>query len=361
MQYLEMRACGVLLWAFTALSSATLSAEPVSFVQELVGDPMIPGAVLSWATADQLQVVVAGTRIDGQDAPIDRDDLWHLGAITKSMTATVAARIVEAGLISWETTIGFRLAAIASEIRPEYFDVTLEELLSHVSGLPADLGMNDRVRLSGDADEDVDRANYVRTIFSGEPEGNRDEYLYSNAGYVVVALMLEEATGERWETLMQTHLFEPLGMDSAGFGAPLGDQPQGHRVGLLGLLRPVAHGRRADNIPALGPAGRVHMSAEDVLVYLRAHLLRPDWYLSEATWMQLHSPIPETGYALGWSVTDDGRLRHLGLNALQYAQVLVDPPARRVVFVAVNSGAVDAVVSLVDDVARRMLDMHTSP
>ncbi|MFT7449163.1 MAG: CubicO group peptidase (beta-lactamase class C family), partial [Glaciecola sp.] len=90
MQYLEMRAWGVLLWAFTALSSATLSAEPVPFVQELVGDPTIPGAVLSWATADQLQVVVAGTRIDSQDAPIDRDDLWHLGAIAKSMTATVA-------------------------------------------------------------------------------------------------------------------------------------------------------------------------------------------------------------------------------------------------------------------------------
>ncbi|MFT7449029.1 MAG: hypothetical protein ACI9LZ_003978 [Glaciecola sp.] len=77
--------------------------------------------------------------------------------------------------------------------------------------------------------------------------------------------------------------------------------------------------------------------------------------------MQLHSPIPETGYALGWSVTDDGRLRHSGSNTLWYAQVLFDPPARRVVFVAVNSGAVDAVGRSVDDVARRMLDMHTSP
>jgi hypothetical protein len=54
-------------------------------------------------------------------------------------------------------------------------------------------------------------------------------------------------------------------------------------------------------------------------------------------------------------------LAAFGLKRATVAQVLVDPPARRVVFVAVNSGAVDAVVSLVDDVARRMLDMHTSP
>ena len=75
------------------------------------------------------------------------------------------------------------------------------------------------------------------------------EFLYSNAGYVIAGAMLEQVTGESWEELIRTEVFEPLGMTRAGFGAPGSadavDQPRGHRAGLFGGLNAVAPGPRA--------------------------------------------------------------------------------------------------------------------
>jgi CubicO group peptidase (beta-lactamase class C family) len=57
-------------------------------------------------------------------------------------------------------------------------------------------------------------------------------YRYSNVGYAVAACIAESITGQAWEDLMRTQLFEPLGLTSAGFGSPgspgVRDQPWGH-------------------------------------------------------------------------------------------------------------------------------------
>src|SRR5690606_14906599 len=86
------------------------------------------------------------------------------------------------------------------------------------------------------------------------------EKIYSNQGYAIAGVMLEKASGQTWEGLMQTMLFDPLGMTSAGFGAPATpgkvDQPWGHEPGLFGQ-KPVPPGPRADNPLAIAPAGAV--------------------------------------------------------------------------------------------------------
>ena len=48
----------------------------------------------------------------------------------------------------------------------------------------------------------------------------RSSYSYSNCGPVVAARMLEVATGKAWEDLLREQVLEPLGLTSAGFGAP---------------------------------------------------------------------------------------------------------------------------------------------
>ncbi len=92
---------------------------------------------------------------------------------------------------------------------------------------------------------------------------------YSNIGYVIVGTILEKITGKIWEQLISEEIFNPLGMNSAGFGIPqtLGlmdpDQPWGHSE----TLEPTTD----SNALWIGPAGNVHCSLEDWLKYLKFH------------------------------------------------------------------------------------------
>src|SRR5204863_2580593 len=49
-----------------------------------------------------------GERKRGSGVPIELGDRWHLGSITKSMTATMIARLIESGQMQWSDSIGGR-------------------------------------------------------------------------------------------------------------------------------------------------------------------------------------------------------------------------------------------------------------
>jgi hypothetical protein len=72
----------------------------------------------------------------------------------------------------------------------------------------------------------------------GRPKGPMGAtFEYSHIGYVVAGAILEEKFGESWESLIHTRLFEPLKLQTAGFGAPgrqgAIDQPVALRLGLM--------------------------------------------------------------------------------------------------------------------------------
>lgn len=334
-----------LLLALAAAAPPPAGADPAEIAAALVAEPAVPGAVVGWITEDDSARAVAGVRRAGAAEPVTEDDLWHIGSLTKSMTATLAARMVEAGLIGWDTTAGELLGAEHPDMAEAWRGVPLEAFLRHASGMRANLSLFGTLRVGQGP-----RHDYVARALASPPEGERGGYLYSNAGYVVAGAMLEAAGGAPWEELVAREVFAPLGLASAGFGPPEGDQPQGHRGALFGGLRPVPPGPRADNIPALGPAGRVHLSAADMLRYLRAHLLAEEEYLSAGSWARLHRAEGPGGYAMGW-VEADGVLRHSGSNTMWFAQMRLYRAEGVAVFVAVNSGLIERVRPAVEAAA----------
>lgn len=322
----------VLFALFAGFSPIPAGAELPDIAAALAGEAAIPGAAVGWATRETRALAVAGFRRVDATAEIAETDLWHIGSLTKSMTSVLAARLVEAGTLRWESTVADLLGRDHPAMASHWRDVTLEELLRHASGMQANPGLLQRLSLGSGS-----RPDYVAHMLSTAPAGPRGGFLYSNAGYVVAGAMLEAAAGAPWESLIATEVFGPLGLASAGFGPPMGDQPQGHRAGLLGGLVAVSPGPRADNPPALAPAGRVHLSAPDMLSYLQAHLVADPAYLSPESWARLHRAEGPGDYALGW-VDVDGILRHSGSNTLWFAQMRLDQAGGRASFVAVNSG-----------------------
>jgi D-alanyl-D-alanine carboxypeptidase len=356
--------------ALTALALALQTPDTLVMdaqAADLLSETGSPGAALALDCGAGVLEGVAGLRIAGTDAVIQRGDLWHLGSNTKAMTATLAARLVDRGVISWDATVGATLGAAYAEIHPQLEDATLAELLAHQGGFISNAGVITALRLAGaDADRDLaaDRRRYAEAVFS-EPGGPRGAFRYSNAGYVIAALMMEAVTETPYEQLMEMEVFEPLGMGAAGWGPPgepgAADQPRGHRAGLLGGLQAREPGGGADNPPAMNPAGRAHMPFEDLLGFLRAHAARPESYLSPDSWSRLQTPVGESGYALGWGVRESGMLSHAGSNTMWYMQMAVDPASGCVAGVAVNDGRIDQVSAPVSDALTALLRQAAQP
>jgi CubicO group peptidase (beta-lactamase class C family) len=325
------------------------ASDPSGVVAALIEQTGSPGAAAARACPDIHEAGAAGLRIEGALEPVGAGDLWHMGSNTKAMTATLAARLVEQGVIAWTTTIGEGLAALELDIADTLREATLEDLLSHRSGMTANAGLLTTMGLAGaDADRDVraDRLTYAQAVLP-EAGGPRGAFAYSNAGYVIAALMMEQAAGRPYETLMSQEVFAPMGMDGAGWGPPgepgAADQPRGHRPGLFGGLGAREPGAGADNPPAMNSAGRLHLPLDDLLEFLMAHRDRPEAYLSSDSWAQLHAPRGGGDYALGWGVRADGSLAHAGSNTMWFARMVIDEPSGCVAVVVVNDGRIDTV------------------
>jgi len=290
---------------------------------------------------------------------VEPEDIWHIGSDTKAMTATLVARLAEQGRLSWDDTVADHLGDAAPRMNSAYRDMTFTHLLSHRAGVPANVGVMGMLQLAGaDADRDAaaDRARYTGWMLRKRPAVEAEaEFLYSNAGYVIAASMVEAATGETYENLMAREVFEPLGLTTAGWGPPGStdaiDQPRGHKGD---PPRAVGLGAGADNPVAMNSAGRVHMSLADVARFAGAHMAaeRGDEvsYLSAQSWSRLHTPPFGGGYAMGWGVGADGSLRHAGSNTMWLLQIVAWPEHDRAVIVAFNDGRVAALRGHVADV-----------
>jgi D-alanyl-D-alanine carboxypeptidase len=344
-------------------ATSTLQAGTVAeTVDQVLADTEVPGVAVGSFRDGKIETGFGGLRAIGQEDAVGAGDLWHVGSDTKAMTATLVARLVEADVIEWTDTVGGVLGDAIPDIDPAYRDVTYIELLSHRSGLPANIGRFASLGLAGFlANRDIlaDRIAYATDVLADPPADAADGFLYSNAGYVVVGAMLEAETGKAWEILLQTHVAAPLGMTDVGFGAPgrpgITDQPRGHARGLLGGISAVEPGSPgSDNIPALGPAGTLHLSVADMMRFLRAHATRDPGFLSPESWETLQTPAPGADYALGWGLDGDC-LGHSGSNTMWYAQMVICPDRQEAAFVATNLGEVDVLEAPIRSAVAKLL------
>jgi CubicO group peptidase (beta-lactamase class C family) len=301
-----------------------------------------------------VEMAATGQRAVGYAEQVTEHDLWHIGSLTKAMTATLAAVLVERGVVSWDTTIGHVLPDLVGRMRDEFVDVRLDELLYHTAGLVTDVSRAPSwSSLFTDQSPIIEqRRRFAAELLALPPDSERGRYSYTNAGYIVAGAMLEEITGESWEALVRREVFDPLGMESTGFGAPgssaVRDQPWGHR-GSAGNYSAVAPGPYADNPAALGPAGTVHNTLAEYSKFMIEHLAGASGQgelVSAQAFEKLHTPSPGNSYALGWvlaqSAWANGRvLHHVGSNNLWRAVVWL-APERELGFFAVTNAADDA-------------------
>jgi len=311
----------------------------------------IPALAAGAACGDSIIALgVSGLRrIDAQQRVTMRDR-FYIGSIGKSMTATALARLVERGLLSWDSQVQ-EVLDLPDAVPQAFREVTLRQLLSHRSGLPKFTQFTNREAIAAvprtEGTPMAQRRAFAEWALVQNPlHTPGTTYDYSNAGYTVAVVMAEEITGVPWERTMQELLFEPLGLTGAGFGPPAlhsPDQPWGH-TSEGGRFVPFAPERRDPWVgTVLTGAGNVHMTIEDLVRYLHFHLQgltgKPE-LLRGTTFRTLHTPVDESSYALGWAVMDAGGEPlsvHAGSDNTIYAQVLIFPARNVAVAIAANA------------------------
>lgn len=293
--------------------------------------------------------VAVGVRKWGDPAPVTTNDEFHIGSCTKSMTATLAAIVIEQGKLQWNTTIADVFPELKGKMDKQYEAVTVEQLLHHRGGVPGDPPPAAWKRAWQQAGTPTQqRREFIEAVLREPPAAAPGEKeIYSNQGYVIVGAMLEKITGRDYETLMTEKLFKPLHMDTAGFGPPgtedKVDQPWGH-VHRLFMTIPI----QLDNPPAIAPAGRVHCSLDDLALYAMFHLQEgTTGLLNPETLKRLHTPDgrnisnPTENYACGWVILKRGWaggrvLWHNGSNTMWYIVMWLAPNKQFSVIAATN-------------------------
>lgn len=268
---------------------------------------------------------------------------WNLGSDGKAMTATMVARLVERGLLRWDTPLAEMLPALTADMRPEYRDVTLLDLMSHRAGLPEYLGdmAYFQTFYTDSRPLPEQRLAYLRRAVVEAPVGQaRGEASYSNTGLILAGAIAEQVTGKAYATLMQEEVFAPLGMSSPTFDqTPDAGEPVGHVDGRVSTA--------ADANPEMiTPAGGVRMSLADRALFSIDQLAGAEGrgkLLTAETYRLLHRPQGDTVFAMGWGAAPRiaGRagpvLTHSGSDGNWFAFVALFPGSENGVLVVANA------------------------
>jgi CubicO group peptidase (beta-lactamase class C family) len=142
------------------------------------------------------------------DVPIRPESVFYVGSLSKQFTAMAAALAIEQGRLSPDDSIRKYLPEL-----PAYADaIRIRHLIHHTSGL------RDYNTLLSIAGRRGDEAYDNRTVLAmtarqkslNFPPG--EEYLYSNTGYTLLAIVVERATATPFAAFAESRIFKPLGM-----------------------------------------------------------------------------------------------------------------------------------------------------
>jgi len=303
------------------------------------------------------------------------------------MTSLLAAMAVEAGKLRWDSSVAEVFPELVATMDAEVKTITLEQLLSHTSGIPSDNEAQWKLIAQSFAVEklNLDELRYwvikqqVGQQLQAAP-GTR--FAYANMGYVLAGAMLERVSGKTWEELIVQRVFDPLGLRTAGLGpqSTLGrvDAPLGHVVLPDGTLKPMLAGPGGDNPELIGPAGTAHLSVLDFAAWAgwqAGEGRRGPTLVRPGTLAKLHTkvidmpPQPDAkpgtpsrgGYGLGWGIVSvpfspEPFVFHGGSNEMNLANIMLQPRHDLAMVMMTNVGgpkADEALRALAEDLYRR--------
>lgn len=236
------------------------------------------------------------------------DTRYGLGSVSKPVTATAILRLVNDGTLSFDDEIGEFLPWWDPPGDP----VTVHDLLTHTSGLPAD-GMEILVfgsTLGMDTDRELTTWKEFRAFVTEQFDARRvpGSFAYYNSGYAALGRVIERVTGESFGDAVTRLVFDPLDVaatyDPDALATPTDATP----------CLPGPDGPEPTTLPAappMAPAGGLVASPGELASFVTAHAtgavpvassVLEAAHRGHADW-QTYANGVTTGAGYGWETT----------------------------------------------------------
>ncbi len=178
-----------------------------AYVQALMQKRHIPG--VSIAVVRDGEVVLAkgyGLANVELGVPATEDTVYQLASVTKTFTSAAVMLLEAEGKLSLDDRITDRLSGL-----PEAWkDVTVRHLLNHTSGIKSYTSVEDFHKA---ARKDFDRREILDLVATAPLEfAPGEKWSYSNTGYFLLGMLIEEVAGKPYGEFMAERVFGPLGM-----------------------------------------------------------------------------------------------------------------------------------------------------
>ncbi|RUO68645.1 serine hydrolase domain-containing protein [Pseudidiomarina salinarum] len=289
-------------------------------IDTLMEEGHFPGVAIAVMRAGKpVHIGTYGMANLAHEVPVTTRTVFEIASLTKQMTALAIMTLVEEERLSLDD----RLVEWIEDAPPAWDEITVDQLLSHTAGLTHhfERTVHDVHLLEYSRDDMLASAKSAPMIAEPGTDWN-----YSDQGYFLLGVIIEEVTGQSYAEFMETTFFRPLGMD------------QTHLLDQRRIIPHLAQGY-AWNDGELQRNRRVWqfaltshfgvMSSLDDLIRWEAELSNPKLInrkALEATWeiqrpFDTGSQCDTWGYARGWQVVvANGRriLNHGGYSGTAY-------------------------------------------
>lgn len=286
---------------------------------------------------------------------VTADTHFHIGSVSKTMTAVTVMQLVEQGRVDLEAPLSQYVPEFSLRPPADTDAITVRSVLDHHSGIPGDV-FNGLFTVDGPNPEF--RTWLVDALAAMPPERDVDEvWAYNNSGYVLLANLVENVTGQSFDDYTGENLFAPMGASATTFDDTVAsddDLTANYSVELDEEGAPgeaVAEPREYINGWA---AGSVTSTANDMANYLRMLVADGEGQngpvLSAETLQQMWTPQVSTpldtlpvqqglGFLLGNSALNwaGDVVWHNGATSWNYSNMLLLPDSDLAVFVSGNT------------------------
>lgn len=210
----------VLVVAVLALAETVLAVDSDTFIGDV--ERSIPGLLNRYETPSAGVAVVEDSRVtwehrfDG-DAGLSDRDVFKVASLSKTATSLAVLSLVEQGRVDLDAPIDEYVERWhVPRSRFDASGVTPRRLLSHTAGFPLSGGSGARRPNRYPPVEDILNGKHGLAAAELEWEPGTT-FKYSNPGYVVLELLVEEVTGKSFSDAMRELVFEPLDMKDSGY------------------------------------------------------------------------------------------------------------------------------------------------
>jgi len=253
--------------------------------------------------------------------PNTPNTLFEMGSITKTFTAAAILRLEMQRKLKTTDLLSKYLVPLP----PAKATATIYHLLAHKSGL-----IVEGAALSGDG---TSRDRFIQDM-KDTPAASTpgEEYRYTNAGYSLLAAIIERVSRQKYETFVREQLFRPAGLGDTGFRGDFARTDPRVARGYLGTPEHIEEGPPLTYLWGTRGAGGIVATVGDMYKWFLA--LQGNRILSEAAKAKAFAPSPTEQY--GWHVEKSSRgtpLLNKGGGQVNFATHILSFPVEKLVIV----------------------------